>query len=50
MEPYIKNLVAKTYFYCPILWILPNAWSSTAGFHHGYIKYNLLATYKFNPA
>lgn len=39
----------KYYFFCPILWIRPIAWSSSALLIIGSIKNTLEASVKFNP-
>lgn len=49
IDYYVINLMASTYFFCPILWTLPTACSYMAGFHQGSIKNTLLAASIFNP-
>ena len=49
IDYYVINLMASTYFFCPILWTLPTACSYMAGFHQGSIKNTLLAASIFKP-
>uniref|UniRef100_A0A2P2PTI0 Uncharacterized protein n=1 Tax=Rhizophora mucronata TaxID=61149 RepID=A0A2P2PTI0_RHIMU len=43
------NLLTETVHFCPMRWICIIACSSTAGFHHGFIKKTLDATVRFRP-